>query len=412
MNFENINSINTPIETENTQEQEEQLNEKIEQISLLYANQKFKEVKEKNPDYKFSDALKAHSLSKENILKPIFKLADLRFNNIKDKIDVYLDGFCQEIDDNFNDHGFDLDEVMELISLKKKGIIDYLGLGDLKPYEPENKKSATKIIKFNNVNEIDNVNYGHNLEYKPLLKLGFSNKDQFLEVHFDNFFSNDEKNLGPELIKSDLAVIAEEIIKNRPETAAVIGRSWLLDTPIAQRLGFRKIEDETVRENNATTWSQFINRNGQVDQKRFNKFLESGELPFKSVKAYIPVKEFLSRYLPDNLKGAIILKEIDEAAVLGQEKLEEEMKKMKNFWGDILKTGRFEDIINHPTLNKALSFVSSEDKEKYLAFFKKMFDQKIEDFTDIRDEEIKSIGQRLNENMKKSLYREVKVIID
>lgn len=49
MNFENLSHIIAPIETEDNKEKEKELIEKIEQISLVYADKKWQEVKEKKP---------------------------------------------------------------------------------------------------------------------------------------------------------------------------------------------------------------------------------------------------------------------------------------------------------------------------------------------------------------------------
>lgn len=411
MNFEKLRNITTPIETEDNEAREENLNEKIEQISLVYAHKKWQEVKEKIPDYKFSEALKFYSPTENIILKPVFNLDEFDFREYKDKIDVFLNNLYKEVDELVDSGEINFEELLALINLKKNLIVEYLGLRDFKKYKQKDKKRETKVIGFNELTDVENAN---NSNYKILPDLGFSKSDKFLEVHFDNFFRTNVANLGPELIKDDLAKLAEMIVKEKPEITAIVGQSWLLSTPIASRLGFKRIEDNSNQQNNFSTWLQFVDCHGQIDQKRFDKFLETGELPFKSVKAYIPVEEFLRMYLPENLRGKVILKEIDKNKEEEFENITNEMTSLRNFWDDSINSGSdFESLISYETLNKALNLLSQEDRGKFLVFLKKMFEQgiKIDNFKEHQDPEIIEINQKINQKMRSGLYKDKKIII-
>lgn len=411
MNFEKLRNITTPIEAEDNEAREEKLNEKIEQISLVYAHKKWQEVKEKIPDYKFSEALKFYSPTENIILKPVFNLDGFDFNKYKDKIDTFLNDLYKEVDELTYSGEINFEELLVLINLKKNSIVEYLGLGDLKKYEQGGDKKETKIVKFNELTDVENAN---NSNYKILPDLGFSKSDKFLEVHFDNFFRTNVVNLGPELIKDDLAKLAEMIVKEKPEIAAIIGQSWLLSTPIAGRLGFKRIEDNSNQQNNFSTWLQFVDRHGQIDQKRFDKFLETSELPFKSVKAYIPVEEFLKMYLPENLRGKVVLKEIDKNKEEEFENIANEMTFLRNVWDDLINSGSdFESLISYEILNKALNLLSQEDRDKFLVFLKKMFEQgvKMDDLNRYQDSEIIEINQKINQKMRSGLYRDREIIV-
>ncbi len=413
MNFESLKNIATPIEAEDNKDRANKLDRKIEQISVVYATKKWHELKQKNPDYKFYDALKTYSLTESIILDPVIHLEEFNLDEYQERIVIFLKEFEDEVNEIAESDNLDLNKITDLVNLKENAIADYLGVSNLKRNESNDKKDWLKIIKFNQVDHVADSNHG---KYQKLIDLGFSKSDQFLEVHFEEFYRNDEKNIGPELITNDLAALAKYIVKERPETAAVIGRSWLLNTPIANRLGFIEIKDDSIQpQNDFTTWLQFVDKSGEIDQKRFNKFLETGELPFTSVKSYISVEEFLKKYLPDDLKGKITLKEIDKNKEQEQANYEEEMSELRDNWNFLLTNNSgFEIFSSNKILNKRLDSLSLDDKEKYLSYFKKMFEQKIslKDFYKYKDAEIEVIDKRLRENRQAALYKNKEIIID
>lgn len=414
MNFEKINNVTTAIEAENSLEQEDKLNEKIEQISLIYANKKWQDGKSENPDYKFSEALQKYSSTKDIILKPFFNLDNPDIKEYQKLIDSFLEEFYQEVDLITQASDFDISQISDLVNLERDSIINYLGAGDLKKYELDTTKQITKIIAFNKVDHIENTYNLPSKKYQDLKTVGFSNNDNFLEVHFEAFYKTDGSNLGPELIINDFKALAEYIVKESPETAAIIGQSWLLDTPIANRLGFKKIDGDKVSENDFSTWLQFIGSDGQINKKRFNKFLETEELPFKSVQAYIPVLEFLEKYLPDDLRGEVVLKEIDQEKIKEHQTMELAIGELASNWNNLLKDSYgFEKIVSNNSLNKIFEFVSLEEKQIYLNFFKDMLDQKIE-FKDIgryKNIEVEMADNNLRQKMKADLYKDKKIII-
>lgn len=231
----------------------------------------------------------------------------------------------------------------------------------------------------------------------------------------EDFYNTGEKSLGSELVKSDLGVVAEHILDKEPETAAVIGKSWLLNTPLASRLGFKKIEDDTTKENDFSTWLQFINKNGQIDQKRFGEFLKTGEIPYKSTKAYMPTEEFLKRYLPQNRRGKAILKEVNADRKDYWLKLRNESQLIKSEWEDLLKNGdNFDNFVkNNKSLNEVFSFVAPGDKEEYIRFLKIMYDSNISwtEFYEHKSENIEKIDKKINKAMQDDLYKDKEVLI-
>jgi len=412
MNLENLKNIGSHIETEDSKEKQEILFEKIEQISLFYADQKFKEKKDED-NYKFSEAVKKFTPIKNIILRPTFHLEGFNPNDYKEKIELFLKDFYEEVDRIYETSGFNLDLISGLIKFKKNSIKNYLGIADLKEFVGGEKENKTKILSFN---EITNIEQDAEKKYKNLENLGFSKFDHFVEVHVDDFYNTGEKNLGPELIKNDLALVAEYIIDKEPEAMAVIGKSWLLNTPVADLLGFKKIEDETTEQNDFSTWLQFIDKNGQIDQKRFNTFLKTGEPPFKSTKAFMPTEEFLQKYLPENRRGKVVLKEINKERQDFWSRMMTEAQAIKTGWDNLLKNnGDFEGFIrDNKALNELLDFVSPEHKSEYLSFFKAMYDKKIfwSEFHEYKSANVKKVDEKINEDMRADLYKDREVFIE
>lgn len=409
--MENLRNYGSYIETLNQRERDDRLLERIEEISLFYAEKKFQEIKKDNPSYKFSEAINHFTLTKNFILDPVFRLEAFNTKKYQKEIEDFLNSFYQEADEIYKKEGFDAERIFSLINLKKGQIKKYLGVESLQ--EASDREDDFDLIRFNQINNID-VDAAR--KYADLEKFGFSRHDPFMEVHVENFYKLNAEKLGPELIKKNLGKLAEYIIDKTPETRAIIGRSWLLDTPLAGRLGFKKIADENIEQNDLSTWYQFISKDGQIDQKRFNKFLETGELPYKVVRAYIPVEEFLAKYLPENRRGRIVLKEADKDRQDFWNNLRQDASVIKVAWEGLLENGgSFQDFIqNNLVLDKIFSFVSPEDKSEYLSFLKVMYDNKIpwQDFNEHKSEGIESIDAKINKFMKEDMFKSKEIIID
>lgn len=413
MSLENFKNIGGHIESDNPKEKQKILLEKIEQISLIYADKKFQEIKKDKTDYKFSEAVKEFTPLENIILKPTFNSEWLNAPEYKEKARLFMDDLYGEIDSIYETDNLDLAEILNLVDSKKDSILKYLGVECCVAFDANQDNRGAKILSFN---KIVNIGADTNKKYKVLENLGFSKFDQFTEVHVDDFYNTGEKNLGPELIKNDLAIVAEYIVDEEPTTAAIVGQSWLLDTPLADRLGFNRINDDSVKQNDFSSWFQFINKDGQIDQKRFNEFLETGELPFKSIKAYIPVEDFLKKYLPVNRKGKINLKEINREREEFWSRMQQEAIILKTDWNSLLTDNSNPEVFikGNKTLNELLGFIDSEYRAKYQNFLREMYYQKTpwSEFFKYKDEDIYLIDRKIDEAMKNSLYINKEVVIE
>ncbi len=413
MKFEGLNNLSRLIETEDKQEQQTVLFERITKISLVYAEQNFQATKKNKRDYKFSAAMKDFSPIENIILRPVFHLEQFNFNKYQPQIDLFLQAFYQEVDYLYETSGFDVDKISQLIDAKRDNIKKYLEVEDLKEAERNARKGSTKVLNFNKITSIER---DADKKYQDLEKYGFSKADHFVEVHVEDFYNTGEKNLGSELISSDLGVVAEYILDKEPEAAAVIGKSWLLDTPLADRLGFKKIADNNIKQNDFSTWLQFIDKNGQIDHKRFKALLKTGELPYQSIKGYILTEEFLSRYLPAHRRGVVMLKELNKDREVFWNQLQQEAQSIKTDWDDLLKNhGDIEGFLNsNKTLNKLFDLIAPGDKQVYFNFLKVMYNSNIPwaEFFEHKSEQIEEIDAKINKVMQDDLYMDKEVVIE
>lgn len=413
MNFEALKNISSKIETDNKSEREKLLFEKIGQISLAYAEKKFEEEKESEPGYKFSKAVKDFSAIRNIILRPLFSLDNFHFKDYEKEIKKYFDDFYQELDIIYEAGDASLDKISDLVSLKTKGIREYIGIENFAVTEAGNKGKDTKVINFN---KIENIERGNGKKYEALKKYGFASLNHFLELHVDEFYGTEANNLGPAVIKDDLGKAAEYIVDKAPEIVAVIGHSWLLDTALSERLGFKKIEGEDIKENDFSTWLQFIDKNGQIDQKKFSHLMETGKIPYKSSKGFIPTEEFLKKYLPIDRRGKIVLREVDEEKKEFFTNMQSDMHFMKYMWKHSLDNNiSFESFIrNNKSIGDVLSLLSSKEKDEYIKFLRAMHENKISwfEFAEHKDEALKVIDEKIEQLIMSDMYKDKELVID
>lgn len=415
MNFEKIKDIAKPIESNNKEKREEALHEKIKNISLIYAHKKFLEVDQElrdNGSYKLSDALDEFSLIRRIIFVPLYETDNFDMDSYQENTNSFYEDVKEEIDKIYAEHGFDLEKISNLITSKRKKIIKDYHLIKSKFFELGKGEEGLKILQTNKVNDVELDVEG---KYRDIDKVGFSKLNSFIEIHMEKFYLSGEKNLSIDLIKKDLGVIAERIIDKEPEVAAIIGGSWLLDTPIAKYLGFQRIDNKKSPVNDFSTWMQFIDKNGQIDQKRFNQLLESGEPPYKSVRAYIKTEDFLRKYLPEDRRGKVTLKEIVSERRNFFLERSSHLKVLAKTWDQsCLDDVPFSDLIEgNKGLDYSLSFLSEAERKKYLDFLEEMHRNKISwsSIPSLRSEALEVIYEKMKEKIKEDVYQDKELFI-
>ena len=377
----------------------------------------FREMRESDKSYHFSKAVRYFTPVRSYIKRSLNDIEGFDFNKEdKEKLNLFFGEVFKAIDSIYEKDGFDIVALTELIRSKEASIKNFLGVEGLKKKEKkEGEEVKTKFLYYNEVSDIESHRNG---KFDGLVKIGYSKLDKFIEIHVDAFYKKDQENLGSELIREDLERVATTIVDFCPETAAVIGRSWLLDTPPAERFGFIKIEnDQDIQEENDwTTWFQFVDRDGQINQKRFSKFCENGRLPFKSTVAYIPVEEFLKKYLPKIYRPRkVILKEIDSEKEAFIQRMIKITKKVKQGWEKVIKGEiSFESFISDKDFNDVLDDFGVENRTLFLDFFKEIYDKKVswKDSEKYQSDNLTMLIKEVNERRQRDLYKEREIIIE
>lgn len=411
MGFENIGYRPSRIEAESKIEKEDKIYHEIAKISLLYAVKKYKQEKEKNVDYKMSSAIKEFTPAEGVILSPVFNSEEYGSLSQEEQSKLFSSDFFNKIDSLIEEGVYDFDEALVLLDEAINKTKEKVEVGKKSENGEDESPIKTKVLKFNMADDYSN---SVNERYPEMEKIGFFKYDKYLEVHAKYFFENEEEKLSEGMIISDLNKIAEYIVDKEPATAAVIGRSWLLDTPVARNLGFIKIEDQESKQNDLSAWLQFVDKDGQISKKRFEKFLEKGELPFKSVKSYIPVEDFLRQYLPRERKGKIVLKEIDEEKFSFWEKRIKSAKSFKNNWNASIKEGiDFDLFLEKNPIADYISPLSEEEQQEIILHFKNLYNAKTlnADISKHSDQRLKELGAKINDYYKQ-YYKDKEVVIE
>ncbi len=417
MNPDDLKHIARPIETADSSERAFLLDERITQMSLFYADKRLQETRKDNPDYKFSEAITSHTPIVSDIKRVLYNLDGFMMDDYKDQVNLFFKDLFEKIDSVHEVEGLNMDKIMELIEPASRSLKQYLGVENLVNRKKEEKDQGTKILNFNQISNIEGDDGGR---LANLIKLGFSKFDKFMEVHVASIYKTGQDVVGPDLIKEDLAVIASNIVDHAPETVAVVGISWLLSTPLLERLGFKRnplLEDaaDEDEETSYSTWAQFIDIDGQINKKRFNKFCETGKMPFKSVMAYIPVEEFLKRYLPKERRGKIILKSINKEMSATKLELEKYSTLTLEKWSElILGNMDFNTFIESECVKNLFTLFAPEHIDIFQNFLSEMYDKKIpwNEFKNHLSEKLKIIIKAIENKNEDSLYVEREVVVE
>jgi hypothetical protein len=274
--FENIAN---QIEREDNAEKERAIGDRIDELSLVFSIEKYKQLKKENNDLKFSDVLQKYSTS-------FAILNDLYHKNSEgdEEADVKINAIKEIIDEMGEGDDIDADQVLNCLDAETVKINKPSARN---PQEEKDEKFGLITYKIEN---------GKDNKYESILKkLNFDEHDEAISIHIDEAYKNE----GKLDFKEGFSKLALKIKNDFPYVKAVIGRSWLMSLPIADKLGFNKIDDVDIPENQFDTWLQFIDKDGQVSKKRFEKLLQTGEFPHKSAAGYMMTEDFLKKYLPE-----------------------------------------------------------------------------------------------------------------
>jgi len=198
---------------------------------------------------------------------------------------------------------------------------------------------------------------------------GLNPEDEYISLHLEPVAK--QKSQDPEGVenlfsKNSLAKIAVDIVENDPATRAVVGESWLLDTPVGQRVGFH-LSERMPLNGSLGTWYQFLDKEGNLKEDEVQTFFETGKPRFYERQGYLLTEEFLKKYLPKEKRGIVTLKKVnpDFAPMLEIEKLR--IDAIVSVWDDV----NIESIKAMVAETSILSrfFTETEVGKKTWAFF-------------------------------------------
>lgn len=170
----------------------------------------------------------------------------------------------------------------------EEGEKNHVGLID---FEPEDSEKIKKMFQGTDLSVLDN--------------------EAYMSIHLPDFFAqNFETNDKNIFSDGSMAKLAIKIIEDYPETKGIMAKSWIIDTAIGRKLGFKVYKKQKYQDSPAF-WGQFQDSKGQINQGKIKKFLETGVAEYEVATGIIDIKEFLSKYLPPERKGKITLKGYD-----------------------------------------------------------------------------------------------------
>lgn len=328
-----------------------ELNELIDEDS-----DKFKNEGEKNFEKGFKTSFEKKLFGYTNLNSNLWDECERRLKKIDPKwFGEWVKGIISQINNEYISGNKDW--------AKKAQNIIVENLNKVGPIIEESPEEKEKKEKEKNEKKIGLIHY--NLEHTNLLnEFGINKNDDCLSIHIYDFF--EQKGKDPSLskfsLKDSFSKLAIRIVEKYPEVRVIIGRSWLLDSPIGKKMEFNiyKRHKEVMR--HAGSWGQFITENGEINKEKMKKFLDTGIPEFFPVEGFIKVEDFLRKYLPPEKRGPIQLKELTEES----KKNLDEANKMKERLNNEVNTMSKEEIISMFNESRIISEYIKTEKGKFL----------------------------------------------
>jgi hypothetical protein len=338
------------IRVENLEQHKEGIEDQLRQVQLLFCDKVYSEYKtecRKNNEpigKTFSDIMEDQRVDYTEDLRMVHRVAGESKLGLDEEYKVVHELFYKNINAIYDDLPETETDYTMPLQIRKRAevlseIVKYIEEQKSKAKEahPEKWQEMTRqnrneteksenmaggLFMFNKLNKRDNPDAKK--AEQLLTRDGFSEFDDFLEIHFPSIFKAGKK-LGREEIVKALADLANIIIERYPETRAIVGISWLLERKVMDKiLPMRKFDkpDELA----STNWQQLITEEGQINQDKVQQLFQSGVMPARNIIGYIKVEDFLQKYLPADKQGQIRLKKINPTLDTGFLSLERNAK--------------------------------------------------------------------------------------
>ncbi len=298
----NLEQITQPIEAESSDDREMKIAERLARLQVHFADSRHQDGRYAD----FSEALNKNTTLISSLLRRYYE--NIRGEKEEER-DKKVKSFAASVDEEINKlyrETPDREKRDEVITQHLLGLYS-----TIKKREPDEiEKRMDEDLNIGAIKVERDVR-----EKKSMEEAGFDPEDEFVTIHFPSFYESASSRSPLVEVGKSFSKLAEIIPQKYPEARAIISESWLLSLPAAERLGFKKVFTPAAKpETNLARggiWSQFIDQNGNISKKRFDEFMKTGKPPYAVTLGYIPVEEFLGRYLPAGKKGEILLKEIN-----------------------------------------------------------------------------------------------------
>ncbi|MFA7319345.1 MAG: hypothetical protein WC022_01990 [Parcubacteria group bacterium] len=382
-NFENINTQN--IEAENVEVHEKELNRKLEAIQLTYAEERYrKELEMGNDSVSFADFIEQNT----GIISRLKTGYDRSLSDKLDDEDIFLENIKKEIDDMYA-------EKNERWQEKMLEVLDYA----------HNRLDPRKE-SWEGVERLGILHYTVSKAKKGLSEYGIGEMGDIMEIHIEEMYKQKDRSFTAQSFKQSLAGLAERIAKDHLCVSDIVAKSWMLDSNLTKYIGFETIK-KTEDLDNFSTWWQFIDKDGQINKKRLDQLMKTGKPPFQVALTRINVEDFLRKYLPEECKGDVILKEYSpqakamrefrEAFGVGFDSADPEgivgLFSGSDLYAELYKNGDLDEVIDFLVEMKIKGYTHQQ-------------------ITNMKNERLDAISERLRKKIKFEEYVDKKIHIE
>ncbi len=353
-----------------------------------------------NKEYSLYDMLERYSGLEHSIRTKYIKKIENRefdegvFNMLKDSI---FSDIVRSYEEDKNTWKDKVEAIVD-INLKEADILIQIYNKDQTiTVGAKKEKNTAGLINFDII---------HNDELK---EFGIEPEDSCIQIHLPDIFEQKKENKSIKTFFSDnsMATLATKIVDEHPEAKAVLADSWLIDSPIGKRIGFTVYGRKEKVPANPSFWGQFVDENGFINENRAGRFLKTGIPDFYVSSGLIKTEDFLKKYLPQDKRGQIQLKELSPSFIEKMEKIRETRKKIFDHI-DSITVNEMEQALNENVYIK--EFLQTEEGPVFLALMKEATEKHIRP-GELEHKDFKRIFKAFTDYFEKEKYVNKEVIV-
>lgn len=277
-----------------------------------------------------------------------------------------------------------------------KGIVDSYESGDKNWRNSVNnviKMNIDKLVSIpveeNNFLKNDNdhekrsglIHYNLIDDVAGLEKFKIDKTNKCISIHFKNLSKQkgEDESITNIFSGKSLSGLAVDILDKYPFVDGVVAHSWLVSSPIGKRIGFEVLKEDKQIYPDDRFWGQFVNDKGEISKERIQKFLNTGIPDYYPNEGFISIEEFFKRYLPNDKKGVVHLKQITEESMKFKEDVARIAKEMDKNWEQFSLEGIISLINSNPLL---ASYFKTQNGQEYIGMIKVMKESGIKKIDD------------------------------